>query len=124
MSVEELLADLTRLGIRLETQGDRLRYSPRSAVPRDLAQRMKVHKDELLAILRPEADQAGDELEAIDPPDPCPNCGTLELWQTLAGNWRCERCDPPTKALRLMELAERLKTDRTGSPRMSATAYR
>ena len=78
---------------------------------------------ELLAILRPETDQAGDELEAIDPPDLCPKCGTLELWQILAGNWRCLRCDPPTKAWRMMELATRLKTDRTGSPKMSATAY-
>ena len=46
---------------------------------------------------------------SIEPPDPCPECGTLELWQTLAGNWRCLRCDPPTKARRLLELAARLK---------------
>ena len=33
--------------------------------------------------------------------DPCPKCETLELWQTLKGNWRCQRCDPPTTARRL-----------------------
>jgi len=53
----------------------------------------------------PEHDES---TEVIDPPDPCPECGTLELWQTLAGNWRCLRCDPPTKARRLRERAARL----------------
>jgi hypothetical protein len=56
----------------------------------------------------PEADQTGVSIEAIDPPDACPECGTLELWQSLAGNWRCLRCDPPTKAQRLRERAARL----------------
>ena len=51
MSVAELFADLMRLNVRLEAHGDRLRYSPRSAVTPDLADLMKTHKDELLAIL-------------------------------------------------------------------------
>lgn len=35
-----------------------------------------------------------EQLDVIDPiPDPCPTCGTLELWETLAGTWRCQRCD-------------------------------
>jgi len=74
----------------------------------DLTERLKARKGELLAILRPvvapdratttpaagEAELAeirpGAAPEAIrwedclDPPDPCPECGTLELWQTLA----------------------------------------
>jgi len=54
---KQLLTDLARLGICIEAHGDRLRYSPRSAVTPDLADRMKAHKGELLAILRryPEA---------------------------------------------------------------------
>ena len=52
MSAARLMANLNRLGIRLEARGDRLRYSPRSAVTPDLADRMKAHKGELLAILR------------------------------------------------------------------------
>ena len=168
MSAAELMTDLARLGIRFEAHGDRLRYSPRSAVTPDLADRMKAHKGELLAILRrdpeapaidltdatqvwqaaldrlegdplfppdvmkglraadarwaddPEAGETDEGIEVIDPPDPCPKCGTLELWQSLAGNWRCLRCDPPTKAQRLRERAARLKTDRTDSPRMNA----
>jgi len=51
VTVTQLMVDLTRLGIRLEANGDRLRYSPRLAVTPELADRMKAHKDELLAIL-------------------------------------------------------------------------
>ena len=122
MSTAELMTDLARLGIRIEAHGDRLRYSPRSGVTPDLADRMKAHKGELLAILRrdPEAGKTDEGIEVIAPPDPCPKCGTLELWQSLASNWRCLRCDPPTKARRLRERAARLKTDRTDSPRMNA----
>lgn len=54
------------------------------------------------------------DLLAPDELEPCPMCGTLELWQTIAGSWRCQRCDPPTSARRLRELAARLRrrTDR------------
>ena len=40
----------------------------------------------------------------------CPQCDTLELWQSLAGNWHCQNCNPPDKARQLRELAQRLKT--------------
>lgn len=51
--------------------------------------------------------------DCIDPDEvtPCPNCGTLELWQTLAGNWRCQRCDAPTSAWRGAQKAEQLKRE-------------
>ncbi len=42
-----------------------------------------------------ETDHAGESIEVIEPPDPCSDCGKLNLWQTLAGDWRCRRCDPP-----------------------------
>jgi len=51
MSASTLMADLARLGIRLEARGDRLRYRPRQALTLDLVQRMKVHKQEVLTIL-------------------------------------------------------------------------
>lgn len=157
MSAAQLMTDLARLGIRIEAHGDRLRYSPRSAVTPVLADRMKAHKGELLAILSPDAERSAiqwcetaprhevqaalenaliewdaivaesdgppadlQSIEVTDPPDPCPKCGTLELWQSLVGNWRCLRCDPPTKARRLRERAARMKSDRTDSPRMNA----
>ena len=159
MKANQLMADLTRLGIRIVADGDRLKYSPRSAVTPDLADQMKSHKDALLAILQgdfktpsidlssataiwqaaldrlegdplfppdvmealraadarwvddPEAGKADEAIELIDPPDPCPECGSLELWQSLAGNWRCLRCDSPTKARRLRKRAAWLKSD-------------
>ena len=171
MNAVELLSDMGRLCIRLQARGGRLRYYPRSAVTPDLAERLKAHKPELLAILGHKADApsidpldaaavwnaaldrlegdpifspdvmdalraadvhwASDEsptepsddsepeslgpdgwpMDSIDPNDfdPCPKCETLELWQTLAGNWRCQRCDPPTTARRLAERTERIR---------------
>jgi len=53
MSPAELLMDLGRLGIRLEADGERLRYHPRSALTPDLMVRLKAHKPALLAMLRP-----------------------------------------------------------------------
>ena len=130
MNATRLLEDLTRLGIRLEAFGDRLRYHPRSAVTAVLADRMKAHKAELLAMLQApdvqptdivaagwteqetpdgwrileRADMAG--LEIIDLPDPCPNCGGLEVWQDMAGELYCVTCSPaPDTGERLRRLA-------------------
>jgi hypothetical protein len=41
-------------------------------------------------------------------PAPCSQCGSLELWETLADRWRCCKCDPPTKSRKWAEKAERL----------------
>jgi hypothetical protein len=63
------MTELARLGIRIEAHGDRLRYSPRSAVTPDMAQRMKAHKGELLGILRCDIDsgcEGGGEHEWED----------------------------------------------------------
>jgi hypothetical protein len=55
----QFLADLDRLGIRIESRGEQLRYSPRSAMTPDLLGRLKAHKAELLAILRGETGDPG-----------------------------------------------------------------
>lgn len=49
--VDELLTDLNSRGIRLETDGDRLRFHPKSLVTADLLARMRACKGELLAAL-------------------------------------------------------------------------
>ena len=63
---------------------------------------------------------------AVDPPEACKQCGSLEMWQSVAGDlcgvapggWRCLHCDPPETARRLRALAERLRTKRKqGAPR-------
>ena len=56
MSAAELLMDLGRLGIRLEADGERLRYHPRSALTPDLLGRLKANKGELLTLLRDASD--------------------------------------------------------------------
>lgn len=58
MNAAELLDDLTRLGIRFEADGERLRYYPRSALTPDLLDRLKASKADLLALLKPTHDVA------------------------------------------------------------------
>src|SRR5262245_15389758 len=43
-------------------------------------------------------DHMDNEWEERDWPEPCNLCGKWEVWLTLAGNWRCHRCDPPIVA--------------------------
>jgi hypothetical protein len=59
------------------------------------------------------ADVATDIIDEVDLLTPCSTCGTLELWQTLVGNWRCQRCDPPTTARQLRQMATRLRMEHT-----------
>jgi len=115
-SVDDLLVDLAGPGIELEARGNRIRFSPRSVMTPDLAARVKASKAELLSILQSAVDPPiiapdGWPAGSIDPDDvaPCPECGSLEQWQTLIGNWRCLLCDPPIKTRRLQERAEQTR---------------
>ncbi len=86
VSVNQLISELAQRGIRIEANGDRLRYSPRSAVTLGLADRMKAHKSELLAMLRSRSTDLGS----------CTACGAklLEI-PTFDGflNLECPACD-------------------------------
>jgi hypothetical protein len=59
-----LLADLAARDIELQARGGRLRFRPQSAVTPDLAERLKVFKPQLLAILQG-TDGPAAEAEAI-----------------------------------------------------------
>jgi hypothetical protein len=78
MIVADLMADLARLGIRLEAAGDRLRYSPREGLAPELLADLRKHKAELLAML------AGEHPEA-EPPAP-----EHQTWRCRCGStaWR------------------------------------
>ena len=65
MNAAQVMTELTQLGIHIEAHGDRLRYSPRSAVTPDLVQRMKAHKAELLTMACDAADEQFEERAAI-----------------------------------------------------------
>ncbi len=107
---------------------------------------MKAHKAELLAAIQRDDDNLDSDpwieqfdvdgclwlvnpqcldlfnVEVVDPPEPCSECETLELWQSLTGKWKCLRCDPPTTAQRLRERVARIRSDRTDSLRMNKQA--
>jgi len=81
---------------------------------------------EYVEVVRPDGgrswvhpDHLDDDLESTDPPDPCPDCNTLELWQTVAGNWRCMKCDPPTVTLiaRVVNVMKSTRVDAPDAPR-------
>lgn len=99
----QLLADCDQAGIRLNPEGnDQLTIdAPQSALTPDLLERLRAQKQELLRILRVVHSEEPEEdwPESIDARkvEPCPKCGTLELWQNLVGDWRCQRCDPPNR---------------------------
>ena len=137
MNATRLMAKLDTLGIQLEAHGDRLRYWPRSAVTPDMVDQLKTYKVPLLAILqddvgardveyikliRPDGglswihpDYVSEDLEETASPDPCAQCGTLELWQTILGNWRCLKCDPPAHRIDQAESPRRTMTLETSS---------
>ncbi|MEX0642334.1 MAG: hypothetical protein WD468_06520 [Pirellulales bacterium] len=136
MSAFQLLAELGRLGVRLKVDGDRLRFSPQSAVTPELVERLKTHKAELIALVsiiggsvkvwvsEPKGVQVRGEDAGQPDPDPwesgvdpvqvrCPRCGSMRAWQGIgADQWRCVACDPPTKAIKLLALAERIRRER------------
>jgi hypothetical protein len=63
--LEMLLADLAAHGVELQAHGDRLRFHPRATVTPALAERLKLHKAELLAILQEAAGHAAEAVALI-----------------------------------------------------------
>jgi hypothetical protein len=51
MSLPTLIGNLVQLGIRLEANSGKVRFSPQSSVTPRLTQQVRVHKDDLLALL-------------------------------------------------------------------------
>jgi hypothetical protein len=121
MSAAELLADLARLGIRLDACGDQLRFHPRSALQPDLLARLKTHKAEILAILRPHTATKSpttlapayslakfDWSSGYCPGQPVirkgvrhkrESCPSRQSWRHIWGDFYCLDCWPPTDPL-------------------------
>ena len=57
----------------------------------------------------PEGDRADDDLEVIDPPDPCAACGGIMFWWNPLGQPRCINCHPPGAVLRLIERVKQIR---------------
>lgn len=84
MSATELVLDLGRLGIRLEADGERLRYYPQSTLTPDLLDRLKAHKADLLAALRPTPKSAA----LSKPPSEAPSKPTKAACRCVSEAWR------------------------------------
>jgi hypothetical protein len=53
----------------------------------------------------------------IESVSPCPRCGSYELWQSIAGTWRCMVCGPDAAAYRRSQrLREQAARQRRLSP--------
>ena len=51
-ATQALIVDAVRAGVLLYPDGDALKYKALRAMPSDLAERIKAHRDDLLALLR------------------------------------------------------------------------
>lgn len=128
MTPGELLIELFGRGVRVDADGDRLRFSPRSKVTPELVELLRIHKAPLLKKLgrvmftakpqqiteapvdtgpmseaRHDVWLEGDEVDIA----PCLGCGSLELWESARWPhaWRCMQCDPLTASLRLLGIS-------------------
>ena len=82
-----LLAELTRRGVELWAEGERLRYrAPRGAMAPELFETLRAHKAALLEVLRDV------------PRGPCYACGHRDWWRRPGGPWTCAVCHPPAVA--------------------------
>jgi hypothetical protein len=105
-----ILAELRRHGLDLiaEPTGRVYLAGPPEAVavlPTELVEAMEANWQAIKALATPEPAAGLDE---IDCPDPCPKCGSLQLWENLLGDWRCQACDPPVRGMKLLELVQRI----------------
>ncbi len=77
----------------------------------EIAARFAETRNKAISVVNEESEVTGEQVV------PCPECGSLELWQSAAGDlfghmpgiWRCMKCDPPTTARRLAEAAENIR---------------
>ena len=88
MTTADLLVELEQRGVRIEAHGDRLRYAPRSAVTDGLLEQLKLHKAELLALLRPTRDIVSVPPVAVQdapakPTKPVCRCGST-TWRDVS----------------------------------------
>jgi hypothetical protein len=86
MTPVELLAEVSRLGIILEVDGEGVRYkAPVGALTSELKDALRAHKAELRQLLAaPPADCLSDT--------PCPVCGSCERWSWFDERTLCRVC--------------------------------
>ena len=134
---QAILATCHEKGIVLGIAGEKLTVdAPEGALTPDLLAELRQHKAGLLDILQkggsglaaqqshgdpdhataPSIATDADIVpwdECIEPPDPCPACGSLMFWWDVLGGQHCMICEEPKysadKAEELREMAKRLR---------------
>ena len=93
MSAGALLAELKRLGVEIEADGDRLRYAgPEGAISPELIGRLKAHKAELIALCGKTAIGAREDRNLAETVCMRP-ASDPEVRKLLAAGWEPkERC--------------------------------
>ncbi len=113
-SIELLLADLAERGISIIQVDGALKYKPADAMTPELRRRILVAMEAAGCPNQAPAPEP-EFLEEVDPPSPCIECGSFDLWESpdrdsVSGyQWRCQHCDPPRKAEGWFRKAERLR---------------
>lgn len=85
----------------------------------DVPAQTVLHLDDEALDSQPALANEALDVEAIDPPAPCPRCGSLELWQDLEGGWHCLHCEAAghRRSQQLMQRATRLRQNQPGKTR-------
>jgi hypothetical protein len=124
-----LLATCQQRGIVLHVAGEKVTAdAPQGTLTPDLVAELRQHKAGLVELLKngrlpiettasadpnpPETDIVPWD-ECIEPPHPCPKCGSLACWWDALGGQHCIICEKPKhpreKAAELWKLAARLR---------------
>ena len=93
---DALLAEVTRLGIRLMVNGGKLRVeAPAGTLTPELRTALAASKPAILARLRVSLALAPPTPARPRPEGACRMCGGLDYWLSIHGGLACEICHPP-----------------------------
>ena len=95
MNAASVLREARARGIQLSVRGDRLHVkAPIGALDPSLRSALSEHKQAILRLLAgPQIAHDGGPIEQ------CVVCGCPTWWQSTAGIWRCDHCDPRTDTI-------------------------
>jgi len=134
MNAAELIVELEAQGIKLEAQGYRLRFWPRTALSNELLEQLAEYKPEILALLVGEDPEVAGRVQAMLPQIPdegqipsllvafeniepksyeCLSCGELlntnQIWLCTY----CERAKNLAIEFSMLDAAQRTETTKT-----------
>ena len=108
MGPSEVLAELTRRGVEVAVEGDRLRFRPQGAVTPDLRAALIEHKADVIRLLAPPDAEVAWRIEAMRPQ--VPRSGAIPILLArpearTAPRGTCVSCGDPLAADRRVRCA-------------------